>query len=82
MKRIIPIKLMIPTKARIISSPKKYEVKPVDAVGMTAKMDKRVNINAIAVMTGIITCIKLAVRPIFLPDSSDISIPGCYFAAF
>ncbi|MGA2680764.1 MAG: hypothetical protein ABSF44_03070 [Candidatus Bathyarchaeia archaeon] len=52
---------------------------PVDVVGMAAKMEKRKSIKAIAVMTGMMTSIKLAVRPNFLPDSSDILIPQMLF---
>jgi len=87
--RIIPTKLMIPTAIiRIIINPKgarkelgRVGCGPVVMEVIEEKMDKTQNTTVITVMIGMITFIKLAVRPNFLPDSSDILPLRCYFIA-
>ena len=59
-------------------NPRKIEEKlgsvtlePLAAAEMTENIDKKKNTVAITAITGIIISIQLAVRPSFLPDSSD-----------
>jgi hypothetical protein len=84
MNRIIPTKVMIPTKLRIVPNPKEklgiVGVDPDDVAAMDANMDQMKSIVVITIMTGMIISIKLAVKPSFLPDSRDMLIPkilGC-----
>ena len=82
MNKIIPTKVTIPTKAKTAPNPKKVEGKlgiagldPLDVIGLAANIAQIKTITVTTVMTGMITSIKLAARPNFLPDSSDILIP-------
>ena len=49
--------------------------------GMDKKTDKTIDIAVIIKTIGIITLIKLAVKPNFLPDSSDMLALAKYFGA-
>ena len=82
MNNIIPTKVMIPTRIKAASNPKKVEGKvgiaglgPFEVILMAANIDQIKTITVTTVMTGMITSIKLAARPSFLPGSSDILIP-------
>ena len=83
MNRIIPIKVMIPIKIKIVSNPTESEEKlgivGLDSAGMAASIDQMKSTIIATIMTGIIISIKLPVRPSFLPDSSDIIIPKMLF---
>jgi hypothetical protein len=85
---MIPTKLMIPAKAIVIINPKNGSgLKVVGTgtgfgpVGIAAIMEKIKNTKDITIIIGMITVIRLAVRPNFLPDSSDILTLRCYFIA-
>jgi hypothetical protein len=64
---------MIPITANkiIIKLGKKDELREVPS-GIVANIDKIKKTYATTPITGVITAIKLAVVPSFLPDSSDI----------
>jgi len=86
MNIIVPMKVMIPIKTKIISNPKEIEEKlgivGFEVAGIAVNIDKMKNTTVATIATGMIISIILPVRPSFLPDSSDITILRYYFATF
>ena len=77
--RIIPMNVMIPSKIKVAINPMEVERKlgivGFDVAERVANMDQMKSITVATIAAGIIISIKLPVRPSFLPDSSDMTVP-------